>query len=937
MAQLVQDQGKWYSKLSPAEGGTMRPLTDEEAQQVTFGRLSLGTTPAGPVATPTSSFGQPIQGISNTGMYAGVNPSILGLNPSGPVLPSQLLLSTYQPQPAVPQGAQPAVSSAALPSQPTASTGPGTLAEQMAKVQALLAQGQQSGWNTVFGGPAPDTSFLPADMLRVNPSVPQGSVPTTPGQPAPIGTPTGPKLGYGTPQYSDPTQAAAGAANDQRVAQDSAYRQSEIRRARMVLANQQQYGLSTGDALTYLNKLLAMEGLPPESAQPQPVPGPQPQPAPGQPGAQPPPAPGGQPQPNAPVGSAYQPYQPGAMQATPTTVPQAGQDLAPLQPAAPGDMQGAARNIQAAVAKLSPEQQQQVTANNQQFASSVDQTLTQIGSMLTQARQSPEAAVMVNQWLGQAEVGMAQLQEQVQNQIRSIMGQDDPSVQAAIDVIREEVARQKQELGADLNARGLMQSGILLDLESKLKKNELTQIQQVVSERLSRMNDMLIQSITSFAQARAGLLGQAFGATAQAYDAAQGRRQQAEMAGVEGYGAVAGMRQQQAQFTQGLSAEEAQQQANRAQQASGLNAQLGTQRDISQAEIGARAEEGRQGRAQAREGQTQQLTFQAAEGAANRQQQLQLTQEEIAARERLTLEEVAGRERIARSDISSREGVAAKEEALRRELSTAENALREKLTLTELSSREGIASADRANRIDVTKLDIASREAMASMERSFQAVMTAGKQGAEGIQAQLDRESRERIAAIGKTDAKLAAEMQLALDTIENKIRPSLIAGISIEAWEKAINDDPNLSLEVRSMYLRELAFAKVVKGATDKGSGSKTGSSSGPPAPIGNAAVDATRQASYRAQQEAQRTQEGKDYTELQAIENEIRATTAAPSRTGVFGAELYEYQRQGALRTLYDQANAIRKRLGLQPLELLSGTAPVEVPGSTSGLVPR
>src|SRR5690606_6550925 len=78
----------------------------------------------------------------------------------------------------------------------------------------------------------------------------------------------------------------------------------------------------------------------------------------------------------------------------------------------------------------------------------------------------------------------------------------------ALRIIREEVSRQRQELLESMNARGLLQSGIVLEMEDRLNRNALTAQEQVIVSRLADLQAQLNNAIMSFAQQRIAIMSQ---------------------------------------------------------------------------------------------------------------------------------------------------------------------------------------------------------------------------------------------------------------------------------------------------------------------------------------------------------------------------------------------------------------------------------------------
>lgn len=83
------------------------------------------------------------------------------------------------------------------------------------------------------------------------------------------------------------------------------------------------------------------------------------------------------------------------------------------------------------------------------------------------------------------------------------MGQGiDPATQAALASLRETVKRQRENLMEEMSRRGLLQSGIWLEMESRLNRGLLTEEQRLLANRLSQLQNQLNQALASLASAR---------------------------------------------------------------------------------------------------------------------------------------------------------------------------------------------------------------------------------------------------------------------------------------------------------------------------------------------------------------------------------------------------------------------------------------------------
>jgi two-component sensor histidine kinase len=149
------------------------------------------------------------------------------------------------------------------------------------------------------------------------------------------------------------------------------------------------------------------------------------------------------------------------------------------------------------------------------------------------AQQSDEHAAAVAAQYTQMVGLLDQLEAQIVGQIRSQMNGDDPGLQAAIGVIKEEAARMRDEALEDLNARGLVQSGVYAESLSRLQKNELTSIQQTIAGQFNDLQTQLNNALMSMAQARVSALS---GSQSQLNSMLQADRATQAQLGMQGVG-----------------------------------------------------------------------------------------------------------------------------------------------------------------------------------------------------------------------------------------------------------------------------------------------------------------------------------------------------------------------------------------------------------------
>ncbi|MGC7847439.1 hypothetical protein ACP3TJ_10350 [Desulforudis sp. 1088] len=102
-----------------------------------------------------------------------------------------------------------------------------------------------------------------------------------------------------------------------------------------------------------------------------------------------------------------------------------------------------------------------------------------------------------------------QLQAQIMAQYQQ-MGQGiDPATQAALQNLREEINQRRQNLMEEMNRRGLLQSGVWLEMENRILKGQMTQEEQLIASRLADVQNRMTDALMQFASQRMNLMGQA--------------------------------------------------------------------------------------------------------------------------------------------------------------------------------------------------------------------------------------------------------------------------------------------------------------------------------------------------------------------------------------------------------------------------------------------
>lgn len=193
-----------------------------------------------------------------------------------------------------------------------------------------------------------------------------------------------------------------------------------------------------------------------------------------------------------------------------------------------GGVDGSAYNPYQQTQQQAPQQVVQQSAID---IGNVMDTVRDIGRQY--AQQSDEHAAAVAAQYTQMVGLLDQLEAQIVGQIRSQMSGDDPGLQAAIGVIKEEAARMRDEALEDLNARGLVQSGVYAESLSRLQKNELTSIQQTIAGQFNDLQTQLNNALMAMAQARISALS---GSQSQLNSMLQADRATQAQLGMQGIG-----------------------------------------------------------------------------------------------------------------------------------------------------------------------------------------------------------------------------------------------------------------------------------------------------------------------------------------------------------------------------------------------------------------
>lgn len=205
---------------------------------------------------------------------------------------------------------------------------------------------------------------------------------------------------------------------------------------------------------------------------------------------------------------------------------------------------------------------------------------TAVKDIMAMAQSDTGAQVLIAAAMESMLTTLGEMESQILGQIRSQMGMDDPALTSAIGLIRDEVSRYRQEMLEDMNARGVAQSGIVLEMEDRIHRNQLSQVQQLVATRLSELQQQLNEAVMSFSSQRLGIMSQYTMAGIDDLQRTGDRKMNAAMWGIGQQTQLAGMgmdaRQWQGQMDQQSSQFGSQMQFN--------YAQLGAQQQMANAQ-----------------------------------------------------------------------------------------------------------------------------------------------------------------------------------------------------------------------------------------------------------------------------------------------------------------------------------------------------------------
>jgi len=149
---------------------------------------------------------------------------------------------------------------------------------------------------------------------------------------------------------------------------------------------------------------------------------------------------------------------------------------------------------------------ERIRESTRESVSVIDSAITELKDIANRSLIDPEMTALVNSFMDSLNSALAQIQGELQQWYQQSGGQQDLGLQNAIQILQEEINTQKAQLEESLNARGLLQSGIMAAAEAKLRGGGLDRTQQLIANRLSELSGVIMQSVTSLAQTRMAAL-----------------------------------------------------------------------------------------------------------------------------------------------------------------------------------------------------------------------------------------------------------------------------------------------------------------------------------------------------------------------------------------------------------------------------------------------
>jgi hypothetical protein len=135
----------------------------------------------------------------------------------------------------------------------------------------------------------------------------------------------------------------------------------------------------------------------------------------------------------------------------------------------------------------------------EQAQTEVRGTFDELQRIVQGAVGSPELAPMVAQAYEQVMRTIQQAEGAITARFQEQMGGVDPATQSALASIKEAVEEQRSGLNEEMSRRGLLQSGVWLEMSDRINKGQLTAQQRLLGERVADLQNRLMSSLMNFA------------------------------------------------------------------------------------------------------------------------------------------------------------------------------------------------------------------------------------------------------------------------------------------------------------------------------------------------------------------------------------------------------------------------------------------------------
>lgn len=116
-------------------------------------------------------------------------------------------------------------------------------------------------------------------------------------------------------------------------------------------------------------------------------------------------------------------------------------------------------------------------------------------------------AVLISGFMSQMSTQFAETEARIMTMYEEQGMGIDPATRAALAEIRQQIEGRRQALNEEMNRRGLLQSGIWLEMEDRLLNNQLTAEERVLAERLADIQNRMTDSLMQLATQRMNMMG----------------------------------------------------------------------------------------------------------------------------------------------------------------------------------------------------------------------------------------------------------------------------------------------------------------------------------------------------------------------------------------------------------------------------------------------